>query len=363
MTNVDPPESIPEGQRSKYRGLYGKCIHQKLAQFPETSKRETLREEITIQRNHRKLISYAIFPFSEDSPAGYKFITAEPLEELGVKNVDFLLYDFDGHVILGEAKSSIPANATSVVNELSERKAEAYEHQEYLEDEYLGTEIKHIEFVLVTYVQHGAKIAREIAENGEDIITWVVDSHSDTLWMSQARPRSFPDNLESEDPDEMLAELDRRLTHSHNSLNSMLDRITTSFGQADILPTSIIVDQLRVVVQARRVEGRHPCVDRSDLKDYVTNSALNYSEERVGEIVDDLIRSAKRINFLSEWGDKRAEYKIVSNYTARDDLETVLENKWVDWRIEKMKDELRKECEERIVAEIDKQTQLTEFGD
>jgi hypothetical protein len=78
--------------------------------------------------------------------------------------------------------------------------------------------------------------------------------------------------------------------------------------------------------------------------------------------VDVLIESGKRINFLSEWEDDRAELKIVSNYTAKDDLERVLEEKWIEWRIEGMKDELREECEERVIAEIGKQSQLNEYG-
>ncbi|QLG47841.1 hypothetical protein [Natrinema halophilum] len=362
MTNVDPPNSVPEGQETKFRGLYGKCVHHKLQEFPETSKREDLREEIDIQRNHRKLISYSIFPFAQDDPAGYKFLKAEPLEELGVPNFDFLLWNLDGSVIFGEAKSSIPDNATKVVNQLEDRKEIAEDHQDYIEEEYLGSEINHMEFVVATYVNHGDKIAKEIIEEGAEFITWVVDAHSDTLWVRHARPTAFPDNLEAEQPDAMLEELERRHTHDISSLNGELDRVTTSFGQADVLPTSIIVDRLRVVVQARRVEGRHPCVDREDIREYVAESSLNYTEERVEEIVNDLIEGGENINFLSEWEDDRAGFKIVSNYTAKDDLEQVLEDKWIDWRIEGKKDELREECEDRVAAEIGKQSQLSKYG-
>lgn len=362
MTNVDPPESVQEGQKTKFRGLYGKCIEHKLREFPEQSKRENLRKEIDIQTQHRKLISYSIFPFAQGDPAGYKFITAEPLEELGVPNFDFLLWNLDGSVIFGEAKSSIPDSASKVVNQLEERKEVAEEHQEYIEKEYLGNKINHMEFVVATYVNDGDKIAQEIIEDGAEFITWVVDAHKDTLWIRHARPTSFPDNLEANDPDAMLEELERRHTHDVSSLNSELDRITTSFGQADVLPTSIVVDRLRVVVQARQVEGRHPCVDRQDIEKYVSNSALNYTEERIKGIVNDLIEAGKHINFISEWDDHGAEFKIVSNYTAKDDLEQVLEDKWVNWRVEGLKDELRDECEERVAAEIGKQSQLAEYG-
>ena len=156
-------------------------------------------------------------------------------------------------MIFGEAKSSIPNNATKVVNQLQKRKRVAEDHKEYIEEEYLGSEINHMEFVLATYVNHGDKIAKEIIEEGAEFITWVVDAHHDTLWIRHARPTSFPDNLVADDPDGMLKELERRHTHDVTSLNGELDRVTTSFGQADVLPTSIIVDQLRVVVQARRV--------------------------------------------------------------------------------------------------------------
>ena len=79
-------------------------------------------------------------------------------------------------------------------------------------------------------------------------------------------------------------------------------------------------------------------------------------------IVDDLIEAGKRINFLSEWDEERADLKLVSNYTAKDDLEQVLEDKWVSWRIEDLKNDLREECEERITAELGRQKQLNEFG-
>ena len=362
MTNVDPPESVPEGQETKYRGLYGKCIERKLNEFPEESKREDFREDIDVQRQHRKLISYSIFPFVQERPAGYKFFTAEPLEELGVPNFDFLLWNLDGSVIFGEAKSSIPASAERVVNQLEERKKVAEDHRSYIEENYLGSEINHMEFVVSTYVNHGDKIAKAIIEEGAGFITWVVDGYLDMLWVRQARPSSFPDNLEAEEPDTMLQELDRRHTHDVSSLNNELDRVTTSLGQADVLPTAIIVDQLRVVVQARRVEGRHPCIDRSDLEKYVSGSSLNYTAERTATIVDNLIEAGKRIDFLSNWDDERADLKIVSNYTAKDDLESVLEEKWIDWRIEGMKDDLRGECEDRVTAELGRQKQLDEYG-
>jgi len=361
MTNVDPPDSVPEGQKTEYRGRYGKCIHQKLRRFQEQSKRESLREDIDIQRQHRKLISYAIFPFVQGAPAGYKFITAEPLEDLGVPNFDFLLWNLDGSVIFGEAKSSIPSSAGKIVDQLQKRKEVAKEYKKHIEEEILGSKINHMEFVVATYVNHGDKIAKEIIEQGAEFITWVVDAHHDTLWIRHARPTVFPDNLEADEPNSMLQELERRHTHDVSSLNGDLDRVTTAFGQADVLPTSIIVDQLRVVVQARRVEGRHPCVDRADIREYVANSSLNFSEGRIDEIVDDLIESGIHINFLSEWEDDRADLKIVSNYTAKDDLEQVLEDKWVNWRIEGMKDELREECEQLVASEIGKQSRLDEF--
>lgn len=361
MTNVDPPESIPDGQETKFRGLYGKCIHQKLQTFPEASKRTNLREDLDRQRQHRKLISYSIFPFVQGSPAGYKFFKVEPLEELGVPNFDFLLWNFDGSVIFGEAKSSIPSSAKRVVNQLKKRKKVAEDHQDYIENNYLGSDIDHMEFVVATYVNHGDKIAKNIIEEGAEFVTWVVDAHWDTLWIREAMPSSFPDNLETDEPDAMLEEVRRRHTHDMTELNTELDRVETSLGQVDILPTSAIVDRLRVVVQARRVEGRHPCIDREDIEEYVLNSALNYDEDRVGEIVDDVIDGGRRINFLSEWENGLAEFKITSNYTAKDDLETVLENKWIDWKIEGLKNELRNECEKRVAAEIGRQSQLSNF--
>lgn len=361
MTNIDPPKSVPEGQETKFRGLYGKCIQHKLQEFTEEPKRSNLREQIDIQSRHRKLISYSIFPFVQGNPGGYKFIKAEPLEELDVPNFDFLLWNLEGSVIFGEAKSSIPSNAKTITNQLKKRKEVAENHREYIEEEYFDAEINHMEFVVSTYASHGDKIAKKITEEGIEFVTWVVDAHLDKLWISRARPSSPPNNLESNDLESILEELDRRHMHDISSLNSDLDRIRTSFGQADVLPTSIIVDRLRVVVQARRVEGRHPCIDRNDIKKYVSNSVLNYSEDRIDNIVDNLIDAGKRIEFLSEWDDERAEYKIVSNYTAKDDLESVLENKWVDWKIKGMKDELRRECEERVAKEIGKQSQLSEY--
>jgi hypothetical protein len=361
MTNVPVPRQVPEGKETDYRGQYGKCIQKKFSGFDEKSKRENLRESIETEQNHRKLISYSIFPFAESSPAGYKFITVEPLEEIGVSNVDFLLYDMDGHAIFGEAKSSIPSNTDRVVNQLSERREKVNDNLDYIEETYLGDKITHAEFVLVTYIQHSEEIAKRIAERGEKIITWAVDPTSDILLIKQARPSSFPDNLEATAPDEMLAELDRRHSHSVHELNSELNRRTTSLGQADILPTAIIVDRLRVVIQARKVVGRHPCVNKEDIVEVVQNSILNYADSRIREMVENIIQAGKRINFLSDWDREGADLKIVTNYTSRDDIEKVLMNKYVDYRVERMKDRMREECKEEILSNFDKQTQIDDF--
>lgn len=101
--------------------------------------------EIETYRRHDEVVSMCIHPFSEEGTSvrqlGYQFIRAEPLSELGIKNVDFLIYRREGRtpiVIFGEAKSRI-TNFSQTLREVGERRANIETRTDYVKTNYLKT--------------------------------------------------------------------------------------------------------------------------------------------------------------------------------------------------------------------------------
>lgn len=364
MVNIDPPDDLADHRTSDYRGAYRECIVPKFAEFEEyvDEYKEDLEDHIEQEREHRRLINFCIFPFVQSNPPeGYKFVRADPLEELDLPNFDFLLHDLEGRVILGEAKASLPTNTASEINDLIEQVETFYEEKEYIEDNYLGTEIIHTEFVLATYTDYASKASRTILEKGEEIVTWQVNRFSDTLNVEKDIPSSVPENIESDSVDEALEEVRRRALHDVPGLNEALNGCPTASGSVSVFPRSAIVDKLRIVIRAYKSDGRYTFVNYEDLKQEVRNGALNYEEERINDITDRIVSEGLSIGLLEEWDDDRGDYKVVSRYTSREGIEKTLKNKWIKAQIEKRKEDMREECKKYARRKAGAQAELGEF--
>lgn len=357
MVNIDPPDEVPSHHTSDYRGLYRECIIPKNEEFEEKvdSLTRTYKDEITKQQEHRRLINFCIYPFAQESstPAGYRFIRADPLEELGVPNFDFLLYDFEGHMVFGEAKASLPQQIDRIVNEVAEQAQVVDEHEDYIESEYIGQEIRHKEFVLATFTRAN-ELTRKIIALEEDIVTWAVNRAERKIEVNNALPQGsdLPASRLGDPVEEVLDDIDRQISHADNRLNSALTRAETDDGLFDVFPRSGSFDRLRTIITSCQIEGRYTYIDRADIKSSALESMRNHEGEEVEELVDKILQSGLEVGILERWEDDRGQFKVVSQYGSRDGLEKTLKKKWIDYRLEQRRKDLQRECREYALEEL-----------
>jgi len=358
MVNIDPPDDLPDHHTKDYRGAYQECIISKKADFDKEGYKEDLEAFIDQEEEHRRLINFCIFPFAESSPQGYRFIRADPLQECGVKNFDFLLHDLEGRVIFGEAKASLPTNVGSVINDIVKQREEVENNREYIESNYLGKSMDFAEFVLATYDNHASKASRKILSRGENIKVWSVNRTDKEINLIKSLPDEMPDGFSSENP---IEELSRLATHSIGKLNSELENRDTATGTISILPKTADVDQLRVITRGYSSEGRNTYINQRDIYREVESGARNYERAQIEEISDSIVDLGKEIGLLCDWDDAEADYKVVSQYTSRQGIEKTLKKKWVKYKIEQEYQKLQQKCREYAREKVGEQKQISDF--
>jgi hypothetical protein len=362
MTNVEPPDEIPPNWRTEFRGRYGQCVEKRIQTFEEEdegSYRDDLDDGIGEEKRHRELTNLCIFPFVEFQPLDYEFIRADPLEELGVPNFDFLLFDFDGHAIFGEVKASVGEGyASNYVQDVIDQREEVEEHEEYIVENYVGQPIRNPEFVLAVFAKDADAITREVISRRENIVTWRVHQMEKEIRINTTLPE--PEDW-TEDPDELY----QLLKHDHAELNSTLPKYGSSTECFDLFIESHPVTELRTLITARHKERGHSYVNRDALQETIEDSLFYLDEDRRREIEEDIITLAMDINYLREWEKEEGDFKLVSRYTHSDGLEKTLKRKWIDYKVGERKDEIRQECRETITQDIlsqaKPQTKLTDF--
>lgn len=364
MVNIDPPEEIPEHWHKDFRGLYQECIQEKKEGFDEQAKRDDLRDNISRQKEHRELLNLCVFPFTKhNTPADYRFLRADPLEEFGMKNFDFLLYDFDGHVIFGECKANLLQQVDRELNDIKKQREKVEENLDYISEKYLlGDEISHIEYVVAVFTGTDAEnVTGKILSRGDELITWGVDRYKKEIAINQTIPESLPEDSEAESLEEAFQNLRLRSEHSVGRLNSALKSEKSSTECFDVFPESDRVTKLRSIITASQSEGRYTFVDESDIAGILENDLFYLSEDRLDGLLETVIETAFDIGFLEEWDDERGDYKIVSRYTHSDGLEKTLKKKWCDFKVEEEIEKFRERCREMAKQEVGMQTQLDDY--
>lgn len=359
MTNVEPPDEIPPNWESEFRGRYRNCVEERISEFNENevdSYRDDLKQNIKEDKRHRELLNLCIFPFVEFQPLGYEFIRADPLEELGVPNFDFLLFDFDGHAIFGEAKGNVGEGyASNYVEEVLEQKETIEEQEEYIIENYTGQPIRNSEFVLAVFAPDADDVTREIISKRANIITWGVHQMDKEITINTALPT--PEDW-SDDPDEIYP----LLRHDHTDLNNELSRYSSSTECFDLFPKSHPVTMMRTLITARHKEGGHCFVDEDNLRATIEESLFYLNDKRQQDIQEKVIELATSIGFLREREGEEGDYKLVSRYTHSDGLEQTLKRKWVEYKIEEKRNEIKQDCRtqvrDAILDETEAQTSL-----
>lgn len=353
MSNVEPPGEIPANWRSKFRGLYRDCVGKRLEFFhddEEAGYREDLETNIRKDKRHRELVNLCIFPFFEHRLGGYEFVRGDPLAELDVPNFDFLLWDFDGHAIFGEVKANVGEGWEGrCVSEVLDQIEIIEENEDYIVENYLGSDMRHKEYVLAVFYPDADRIAKAIIRERENIVTWRVHQMDKQIRVHSSAP---PREAWIDDPDDYYD----IVQHSDSRLNSVLRTQESSTECLDFFPKSHPVTELRTLISAAQKEPPNVFVNEQRVVDYVRESLFYLNEEAQQITAERIIGLGLNIEFLDEWDGEEGDYKIVSRYTKSNGLEKTLEKKWIDYKVEQKRDMIRGSCRDEVMDWILEQT-------
>jgi hypothetical protein len=357
MVDIEPPEDLPAHWHPDFRSAFVKCYRKKLASFDIDQFRNRVEQHVEKEKEHRKLLNLCIFPFNNSpSPSDFHFVQADPLEELGEPNFDFLLWDFNGQAIFGEAKANVAQGPLSLINEVEEQREAVEKNMEYIVKNYLGEEPRHTEFVLATFASDADQVTRKAISEGKEIVTWAIHQMDKSITVNEVLPRSS-DIPKKEDIDDVRI----RIKHANHELNRTLESADTAEGAFDLFPESDPLAKLRTLITAQYSRKGHCFVNQRRVQQIVDDDLFYIDSEERDEIVDDIIELGKKIEFLRECEEDDFDYKLVSRYTHSDGLEKTLRKKWIKHRIEDKKGELWDGCVENAKEKIAMQSQLEDY--
>ncbi|MPZ07466.1 MAG: hypothetical protein GEU26_13805 [Nitrososphaeraceae archaeon] len=294
-------------------------------------------QETEIDKRHRMILNACIFPFSHDgslSSLGYYFVRASPLSELGISNLDFLLFHPDSPTcsIFGEVKGSIN-DSQKIVDELKLRMKEVEKNDSYIKDKYIKNQNTRTEFVLGAEFPESNEIHKTVLRKGGKIKVWAAGHRlgSDRPVLSLFRP--LANN-----------EVAKSMLHEDPILTQKLKNIPTSFDYKSMFPESHIVAQLKILLLVEEDEER--CFALSDLNDLVKEELIYLEEEQIKVICSKILSVAENIGFVQKVDAEQYRYKITSKGRRADTKEDDLKKKWIDFAIHK---ELENEKNEKVL--------------
>lgn len=344
-------------EKVQFRGIflkkYKKIRKQKIKEKKEEfiSQRPRIRAEIERgienDQRHRDLLNMCIFPFCTPeriTKLGYRFIAAEPLSELGVKNFDFLIYNQKNKVALfGETKGSV-SNPRETISETYERIDVIKEQMKFISETYLGESPSYVEFVIGVYAMDDEKLIREIHKRGGGIIVWSIDRYNSTL-----SPKTLLDDRDKA--------IELGMLHRDASLINALKNVQTSHKLYEIFPSSHIFSLLRILLMAKTFTDEGSLILREkDLMDIVREELFYLDEpiqeKKVGVIVD----VAESIGFLRCVAPET--YKIISRFRMDKSLEKDLKRKYIKYnerkRLRQVIEEAISEAKEEVRGEMER---------
>lgn len=288
---------------------------------------KTHEEGIRTERDHDIVVNLCVYPFvvPELPPArlGYRFLRGAPLDELGGRNFDFLIFRREGKkpiAIFGEAKSSI-VNFGSVVNEVAEKQKIVESKLDYIKSEYLKSNVDPIcEYVLAVRTSFGTKTRDAIEQSGKPMILWTVDYLKHRELRLEQTPRGEP--------------MRHLMAHNDEALTKVLAQGTPSDSATfAFYPQSHIVSKLKTILAVKE-ESEYALVAKfHKLRTYlgIQLSYLNDSQ-REAEF-QAIITEAEKMGFVTV-SKKTGELNLQSRYRKMKTLEEELEKRWVRHKFE-----------------------------
>lgn len=336
-------KTLPQKLSKKYNDLQKTYYSEYINNFREKIDEfeESINLGIRTDKEHRDLINLCVFPFSKaqsDDDLNYLFIRGEPLWELKIPNLDFLLCNFEKKfIIFGECKSSI-YNYNYVVNEMEERQKIVENKMPYIIEKYIGFKPKNIGYVIGVYSSDDEELITKIIERDSNFIVWSIDRYNKLLSF-----RSFLNISEQQK---------RKIEHNHCKLNHKLRKIKTDTGGYDMFPSSHIITQLRQIILTKEKKQNDLIVSPSKIKNKVKDDLFYLDDTIQTDFASKIINYAEKIGFIQPIDDKYLEYRIISNYRIDSGLEKDLIKKFIDYKIKEKENEIRERSHENALKII-----------
>lgn len=337
-----------------------KRYRDKLEQFKDQLKEQYKKDFIPaiineIERNQKHSIMVEDFatPFTQGNEGyqktGYQWFFTEPLIELGVKNFDLLLFNATKKsVILVECKSSISSNfLEDELKDLSVKIKNAEENIVHL-SEVLGSEIKHLEYVLCVTGKDISKVKGALegadALNLKKIITWVNDGFNGVV------------------------KLDSIKTHVYGNLNRSSEfNIKGNRTKIEFLYSShparifqSVISQIYSEKYRRRsIDNTAPdpkLLTKKEIIDCLReNLKLGCDEGTKSRIISSLAQKLIELGTYSKALEPHSSgtLKIISSFSKLEKVSDEIKEKYVDYEADKRAEErAREEAARRFVNQV-----------
>lgn len=320
---------------------------------------EQLESGFNEEATHDRILNTCIYPFVETglplARLGYRFIRAAPLLELGIKNIDFLIYRREGSrpiVIFGEAKGGV-TNPSRTLTEFQDRRQIIEDHMDYIKTNYLDTRTDPIqEYVLAVKSSMATRMRDAVLESPIRLILWQVDYMHHKLQLVQAP---------STEPDRHL------MTHSDNQLTSNLavpSGLTSFENTFAFFPQSHILAKLVNSLQIVDRDGANNILRPYKLNQYVGAQLSYLNETQRRAEVEQILDEAQSIHF-AERIPESPDYLVASRSRSRPGLEAELKLRWTKSKLDKIwtdkVEEKRLSLQEEMRAKKREQPDLFSF--
>lgn len=298
----------------------------------QSSQDERVRSKIQgieLDKWHRNMLNSCIFPFTEAgqlSLIGYHFVRASPLIELGVSNLDFLVFNpAKGLAIVGEAKGSCNDEGI-IISQMKERLRLVETHHEHLESRYLGSAKATDEFVVGVSWTDANRISKAILRRGGGIVVWQsgIDFKDEDVKLSIFVPGKEE------------GEVAKTMIHMDDELNRTLNDVKTVYEFKTFFLESHPVAKMTILTIAD-TEKSDEIFTFEDLESLVGNELSYCDSETVRRETNWILQRGLDIGFVKE--EAPGAYKIGTRSKKAKNRYDELVLQWVVWAVQQDKND------------------------
>ena len=256
-----------------------------------------------------------------------------PLVELGVTNLDFLLFHPESEVsaIFGEAKGQVN-DPKKVVDQTKTRISAVYENKSYINQNYFKNLNSQLEFVIGGWTSDTMELAKAVQRKGGGIKIWGTSPEKGTMKPELSLVRPW---VAGGDAGE-VGEVGKTMFHNDKALNEKLSHIETSWDYKSIFLDSHPVAKLSLLaLVGEKDDGSFMY---HDLFSIVKEELVYLEDEKIRKETENILSLGEQIGFIERITDKSQSYKITSRAKKADSKEEEIKKKWINASIKNEKE-------------------------